>query len=49
VVVNIAAFDDVEQHRAFESRPNAPGGGRPLRSTATSRLLLEPTGRSALR
>ena len=49
VVVNISAFDDAEQHRAFVSRPTARGGGRSLRSTATSQLRLEPTGRSALR
>jgi hypothetical protein len=49
VVVNIAAFDDAEQHRAFVSRPTAPGGDRSLHSTATSQLRLAPTGRSALR
>ena len=49
VVVNIAAFDDVEQHRVFMAGPTPPAGDGPLPASTPSQLRLEPTARSQLR
>jgi hypothetical protein len=48
VLVNIAAFDDVEHHRALVAR-HAGGAGAGSPAWVTSQLRLEPTARSQLR
>jgi hypothetical protein len=48
VLVNLAAFDDMERHRTFLARQagRAEAGSPTL---STSQLRLEPTARSQLR
>ena len=49
VLVNLAAFDDVEHHRAFVAGHGRSRGAGSPPSSATSQLRLAPTARSQLR